>query len=206
MADRLSPAVFSVTVLSTVAGIILGSGHAFVPVSRAGDHADSYLKSGSKVYHIPSDFNVAMLLPDFKPAARDPAEFARVGWHNQLTALFEHGRQKISPEKWISIARAEGGAPIERDIEQIANCRAYDTQKWISKDMFVCHRDKPEEPTLVLICSRATDVPSPSCTVTESLDRDLSVIYHYSRKYIGQAIQIDDHVRRLAGSFTSDSQ
>jgi len=37
-AAGVSPAVFSVTVLSTVAGIILGSGHAFVPVSRAGDH------------------------------------------------------------------------------------------------------------------------------------------------------------------------
>lgn len=222
MPDRLSPAVFLVTVLSTVAAIIMGSSHVFMPVSRAEDHADSYLKSGSKVYHIPwqylpsttpfndikgySEFTIAMLLPDFKPAALNRAEFARVGWHNQLTALFEHGRQKISPEKWISIARAEGGAPIERDIEQIANCRAYDTQKWISKDMFVCHGDKLDQPTLVLICKRAIDVPAPSCTVTENIDRDLSVIYHYSRKYVGQAIQIDDHVRRLAQSFTSDSQ
>lgn len=149
-----------------------------------------------------SALTLMLFLPDFSPVADHPEEMKRPGWHDQMTLLFEHGPRMSDPEAQIaSLTNRPLVGPTKP--EALSNgCDIYRTPLVSPGDVYVCREGGTK---LVISCVRTTGsvvIPSPSCTVMENINSDLSVIYHYSVRYVENAVLIDCRVRALLSSFS----
>lgn len=145
-----------------------------------------------------SALTMMLFLPDFSPAADHAEELRIPGWRNQMTLLFEHGPRFSEPDQQIAsmINRPQGVHTLSTPAAN--GCDLYRTPLMMPGDVYVCPNDRSK---LVLSCDRKSDVPFPSCTVFENFSPDLSLIYHYSVKYVDDAVSIDHRIKALIASF-----
>jgi hypothetical protein len=147
-----------------------------------------------------ASFSFQVLLPDFAPRTpQNAVQFDQVGWHDQLRVLFEFGVQVRRPEDLLAFyLRAAGKSP---DVFQLVGSgyKFYQSDKTVPHEMFT--KDTPHGLLFFTCEDTKYSIPSPSCTVMEPLGGNVSVIYHFSRKYMDKTAEIDGKLHTLLESF-----
>ncbi len=207
-----------------VSAALLKDQKSILVATQLGEYMDADLKAGSIEYRIPwqylpsvtpynpkngyAAFTLAMLLPDFRGAALDHDEFAKVGWHNQLTALFEFNRARTAPDQWIRENSFDGRSSSNEDADHIPGCKYYRTQLRLSfsDDMFVCDQKRASDRKIVILCAKSSKFPYPDCEVSTNINDHLAVDYAYSRIYFKKILEIDDRIRTIADAFVVPSK
>lgn len=175
------------------------------------------LRFGNTIYKIPrnyligarqprygkgvsASFSLQVLLPNFAPRTpANAAEFDRVGWHNQLRALFEYPRHPRRPEEVLRFYLKIAGMSIS-DYRTVGDgYRYYESLKTVPHEMFV--KQTPHGLLFFTCYDKKYSIPSPSCTVIESFGKDVMVTYSFSRKYMLSTAQIDDELHKLVRVF-----
>jgi hypothetical protein len=221
----VTPAVFLLSVAFATAQVSVDGAQS--PVERGlhlGTSTETSfvdIRMGSEVYRIPrnylvgvrqpsstseqSSFSIQVLLPDFSPRTKDNASrFDELGWHDQFRALIEYPRQpKAAPEildYYLRDSRKE-----RADFTLIGDgYKFYESDSTVPHEFYV--KDTPNGLLFFTCSSQKYGVPSPSCTVNESIGPGLGVIYHFSRQYREQAMQIDLKLRSVLETFRKSSQ
>jgi hypothetical protein len=184
--------------------------------SEDGRDADAIaVKFGSMIYSVPlryltgvtqpsgdqkyAAFSIQVLLPDFEPkTSQNSSEFESLGWGNKLRALFEYGRHPRQPAELLADYLKHAGLSPE-DYRLIGSgYRFYKSEKTVPHEMF---SKSTQNGLLFFICGGVSSVPSPSCTVNEPFSEDVGVIYHFSRKYMDSAADIDGRLHQLIDTF-----
>jgi hypothetical protein len=192
------------------------------PVKMA-PHPDTSLNSepvdvkfGPSIYRIPRNylagvtqpnakneyaaFSIFVLLPDFTPRTpENAAELDKIGWHDQFRALFEYGRHPRSPEQVLEFYLKTAG--MNKDGYRLVGSgyKLYESERTVPHEIYT--KETPNG-LLFFTCGNAKyGTPSPSCTVNEAFGDNVGVIYHFSRKYMDEAADIDLRLRDLLKGF-----
>ena len=140
-------------------------------------------------------FSVQVLLPDFVPKTpENTSQFESVGWGDKLRALFEYGRHPLQPAELLAVYLKNAGLGPD-DYHLIGSgYRFYESKSTVPHEMF----SKPTQNGLLFFtCNDAKSVPSPSCTVNEPFGENIGVIYHFGRKYMDNAADIDARLHQV---------
>jgi hypothetical protein len=164
------------------------------------------VKFGSSIYRVPRNylagvtqpnakneyaaFSIFVLLPDFAPrTAENAAELDKIGWHDQFRALFEYGRHPRPPEEVLEFYLKTAG--MSKDSYRLVGSgyKLYESERTVPHEIYT--KETPNG-LLFFTCGNAKyGTPSPSCTVNEAFGDNVGVIYHFSRKYMNEAADID---------------
>jgi hypothetical protein len=147
-----------------------------------------------------TSFTIQVLLPDFAPRTREnAAQFNQVGWHNQFRALFEYGNHPRPQEEILDHYLKNAG--MSKDDFRLVGSgyKLYENAKISPREIYT--KETPNG-LFFFTCGTAKDgTPFPSCTIHETFEENIGVIYHFSRDYLDQASDIDLKLRALLQSF-----
>jgi hypothetical protein len=147
-----------------------------------------------------ASFTIQVLLPDFAPRTRENAvQFNQVGWHNQFRALFEYGNHPRPQEDILDLYLKNAG--MSKDDFRLVGSgyKLYENARIWPREIYT--KEMPNG-LFFFTCGTAKDgTPFPSCTIHETFEENVGVIYHFSRNYLDQASDIDLKLRALLQSF-----
>jgi hypothetical protein len=149
-------------------------------------------------------FTIRVLLPDFAPRTNEnAAQFDVVGWHNKFSALFEYGRHPTrSPEEVLDFYLKNAGMSKDDFRPVGSGYKLYENAKTWPREIYT---KETANGLLFFVCGTKKDgTPFPSCTVNETFEENVGVIYHFSRDYLDQASDIDLKLHGLLQSFKKD--
>ncbi len=145
-------------------------------------------------------FTIQVLLPDFSPKTpENAAQFEQLGWHDQLRALFEYGRRPQRPEELVAYYLKNAGLS-SNDFQLVGSgYKFYQSENTVPHEMFT---KETQNGLLFFTCEDTKySVPSPDCTINEPFGENTGVIYHFSRKYVDKAAEIDSKLHALLNEF-----
>ncbi|MFG1400194.1 hypothetical protein [Roseixanthobacter pseudopolyaromaticivorans] len=150
-----------------------------------------------------SSFTIRALLPDLSPKTdKNAADFDRLGWHDQFIALFEYPRRPQAPNDLLHYyltLRNHADSDFEYHEK---NLKLYHFDKGAPPDIFV---GEYKTHMLVVSCDDfghgLAYIPYPICTINESFNGDVGVIYSFGRQHAPNSIEIEERLQNLLHSF-----